>query len=53
LTDDLDAIEASRIRNALDAAKWNKTEAAKLLGVSRTTLNGKMNRLEIRPPKKH
>jgi transcriptional regulator with GAF, ATPase, and Fis domain len=47
LNDELEAIERSRVLHALDACNWNKAAAAKLLGMSRTTLGGKIKRLGI------
>ena len=47
LTDEMDEIERSRLLHALDACNWNKAAAAKLLGMSRTTLGGKIKRLGL------
>ena len=47
LNAELEEIERSRVLHALDACKWNKAAAAKLLGMSRTTLGGKIKRLGI------
>ena len=47
LNDELEEIERSRILHALDTCRWNKAAAAKLLGMSRTTLGGKIQRLGI------
>jgi len=47
LTAELEEIERSRVLHALDACKGNKAAAAKLLGMSRTTLGGKIQRLGI------
>jgi len=47
LTAELEEIERSRVLHALDACKGNKAAAAKLLGMSRTTLGGKIKRLGI------
>ncbi|MBK7368096.1 MAG: sigma 54-interacting transcriptional regulator, partial [Candidatus Eisenbacteria bacterium] len=44
---ELDAEEARRIRKALSDANGIKTAAAEILGISRTTLLGKMKRLGI------
>ena len=44
---ELDAEEARRIRKALADANNIKTAAAEILGISRTTLLGKMKRLGI------
>jgi propionate catabolism operon transcriptional regulator len=43
----LDRVAASRIRAALDAAKGNRTIAAKTLGLNRTTLYRLIKRLGI------
>lgn len=37
-----DAAEGLRVRNALEAARWRREEAARMLGISRTTLWRKM-----------
>ena len=41
--------ERHYILRALEKSKWNQTEAAKMLGVHRNTLLGKMETLQIRP----
>lgn len=41
--------ERHYILRALEKSKWNQTEAARMLGVHRNTLLGKMETLEIRP----
>ena len=46
----LDPAEEIRIREALQQAHGNKTEAAKLLGVSRVTLWKKLKFLDIKSP---
>ena len=46
----LDAAEEIRIREALDQTQGNKTEAAKLLGVSRVTLWKKLKSLDLKSP---
>ena len=46
----LDPAEEMRIREALDQAHGNKTEAAKLLGVSRVTLWKKLKFLDLESP---
>jgi two-component system response regulator PilR (NtrC family) len=52
LPNELEAIERARVRNALEASDWNVTSAAELLGMSRTTLSGRLKRLGLqRPPK--
>lgn len=40
-------IEKQEIRSALDLTRWNRTEAAKLLGVSFRTIRYKIKKLEI------
>ena len=47
LDKEIDAFEASLIRDALMKAKGNQRDAAKLLGLKPTTLNAKMKRLGI------
>ncbi len=46
----LDPDEESRIRSALQQAHGNKTEAAKILGVSRVTLWKKLKGLDLQTP---
>jgi transcriptional regulator with PAS, ATPase and Fis domain len=46
----LDPVEEARIREALQQAHGNKTEAAKLLGVSRVTLWKKLKCLDLQSP---
>ena len=46
-TREIDAFEASLIRDALIKAKGNQRDAAKLLSVKPTTLNAKIKRLGI------
>jgi transcriptional regulator of acetoin/glycerol metabolism len=46
----LDSAEEIRIREALQQAHGNKTEAAKLLGVSRVTLWKKLKFLNLKYP---
>jgi transcriptional regulator of acetoin/glycerol metabolism len=46
----LDTTEEIRIREALQQAHGNKTEAAKLLGVSRVTLWKKLKFLDLQSP---
>jgi transcriptional regulator of acetoin/glycerol metabolism len=45
----LDAAEAWRIREALAAARGNRSAAARALGIGRRTLYAKMERHGIRP----
>lgn len=47
LDKEIDAFEASLIRDALMKSKGNQRDAAKLLGLKPTTLNAKMKRLGI------
>jgi transcriptional regulator with PAS, ATPase and Fis domain len=49
LLSELEEIERARVQNALEASSWNKTKAAKLLGMSRTTLSGRVKRLGVTP----
>ena len=41
------AVESAKIRQVLERTKWNKTQAAKLLGVSYKTLLNKIRRYEL------
>jgi DNA-binding NtrC family response regulator len=43
-----DAIDAARIRGALEACRWRRNEAARVLGLSRTTLWRRMRELGFR-----
>ena len=45
--------EERLIREVLDACDWNKTEAARQLGISRSTLYEKLKRLQIINPTLH
>jgi DNA-binding NtrC family response regulator len=47
LVDDLEAMERRHILDALEKSRWQKAGAARLLGISRTTLTSKMTRLGI------
>jgi len=47
LSEEIEEIERSRVLHALDTCRWNKAAAAKLLGMSRTTLGGKIKRLGL------
>lgn len=51
LNDEIEEIERSRVLHALDACNWNKAAAAKLLGMSRTTLGGRIKRLGLDDPR--
>jgi DNA-binding NtrC family response regulator len=44
---DLDAVDSARIRGALEACRWRRHEAARILGVSRTTLWRRMRELGL------
>jgi DNA-binding NtrC family response regulator len=44
-----DAAERSRIRSALEVCRGNKTHAARLLGMSRTTLRSRVRRYDLEP----
>jgi DNA-binding NtrC family response regulator len=48
LPNDLKQIEKERIRNALEVTEGSVTGAAQLLGMSRTTLSGRIRKLGIR-----
>jgi len=45
--------EERLIREVLDACDWNKAEAARQLGISRSTLYEKLKRLQIVNPTLH
>jgi transcriptional regulator of acetoin/glycerol metabolism len=52
---DLDSfkqVEASFLMNALRRHGWNRTEAAKALGIHKTTLFRKIKSLGLNPPRK-
>jgi len=42
---DADAVDAARIHGALEACRWRRNEAARVLGMSRTTLWRRMREL--------
>lgn len=44
LKEEIERIEMEKIAEALEAAKYNVSEAARLLGVSRTTLHSKIKK---------
>ena len=50
LAEELEAFERSRIESALEKTGGNVAAAAVLLGLSRTTVHGKMDRLGVRRP---
>ena len=45
--DDAQAIDAARIRGALEACRWRRSDAARALGLSRTTLGRRMRALGL------
>ena len=47
LRDEVEALERRRILEALEKSAWNRTEAARLVGMSRTGLLGKMGKYGI------
>lgn len=44
----LDEVEKVYIRQVLSQVKWNKVEASRILGISRPTLNAKIEKYEIK-----
>ncbi len=52
LPEELEEIERARVINALEASEWNTAAAARLLGMSRTTLAGRIKKLGIRKPRR-
>jgi two-component system response regulator AtoC len=42
-------VERQLIVAALQAAKWNRTQAALLLGISKETLRYRMEKYQLRP----
>jgi len=44
----LDEVEKVYIKQVLTHAKWNKMEASRILGISRPTLNAKIDKYEIK-----
>ena len=48
---ELEEIERARVRNALEGAEWNTAAAARVLGMSRTTLAGRIKKLGIEKPR--
>jgi DNA-binding NtrC family response regulator len=51
LPEELEEIERARVLNALEASDWNTSAAARLLGMSRTTLTGRIKKLGIEKPR--
>jgi two-component system, NtrC family, response regulator AtoC len=49
---DLIAVEKNTLMKALNKAKWNVSEASRLLGVSRDTLRYRMEKFEMQKPGK-
>lgn len=45
----LDEVEKVYIKQVLTQVKWNKVEASRVLGISRPTLNAKIEKYQIRP----
>ncbi len=45
----IDEVEKVYIRQALNQLKWNKVEVSRVLGISRPTLNAKIEKYEIKP----
>jgi two-component system response regulator AtoC len=45
----LDEVEKVYIKQVLIQVKWNKVEASRVLGISRPTLNAKIEKYEIKP----
>jgi DNA-binding NtrC family response regulator len=46
----VDRLEVDLILQALERTHWNKNQAARLLGLNRTTLEGKIRRRGLSPP---
>jgi DNA-binding NtrC family response regulator len=44
----LDEVEKVYIKQVLFHVKWNKVEASRILGISRPTLNAKIEKYEIK-----
>jgi DNA-binding NtrC family response regulator len=49
-TDDLQNIERVTIERVLDETNWNKSRAARRLGLTRTQLYGRLRRYSLGPP---
>jgi DNA-binding NtrC family response regulator len=47
---ELEAVEKRHIQHVLDLTGWNRSEAARLLGVDRSTLQRKLTRFDLQPP---
>jgi len=48
----LEEVERRHILATLQATNWNKTRAAAILGIERTTLDRKLQRYKIQPPQR-
>ncbi len=51
LSEALEQYESRHVRRVLESAEWNRTEAARRLGINASTLYRKMVRLKINEPK--
>lgn len=49
----LEEAERSHILLALGSTNWTKREAARILGIDRSTLDRKLEKYDIRPPESH
>lgn len=47
---DLDEVEATLVRQALDRTGWNQTRAARLLGLNRDQVRYRIQKYGLRPP---
>jgi transcriptional regulator of acetoin/glycerol metabolism len=52
LEEHLEDEERRRLTDTLESVQWNRSRAARLLKLKRTTLIGKLRRLGITPPTK-
>ncbi|MFN7803410.1 MAG: helix-turn-helix domain-containing protein, partial [Planctomycetaceae bacterium] len=48
----LDRLEQQHILGVLDRTNWNKTQAAQILGIERSTLDRKLKRYQVGRPEK-
>lgn len=48
----LEALEQEYIMSILDRTNWNKSQAAQILGIERSTLDRKLKRYQVERPKK-